>query len=118
MKHIYIAGPYRASTPEEIEQNIQRAEAMRPMVVSLGHVPVCPHSMTRGLDGAATEEFWVKATLSIMERCDAVLLVPTDWSQSEGTRGEVDRAHELGMPVFTHPDALAHWLADQQEASA
>lgn len=47
------------------------------------------------------DEYWLEGTMEMMERCDAVLLVsPSAADTSEGTRAEVTRAHELGIPVF------------------
>jgi hypothetical protein len=100
MRVIYIAGPYRASTPYGVERNIRRAEAMMLLVAELGYVALCPHTMTRYLDGTFSDEYWLEATLELMRRCDAVVLC-NGWEHSEGTRGEVAEAERLGLPVHT-----------------
>ena len=55
-------------------------------------------------------EFITEATIkryskSWLEVCDAVLLTP-GWKQSPGTLAEVERAKELGMPIFESLEEL------------
>lgn len=99
MRVIYIAGPYRAATPREVELNIRMAETAMHDVVQLGLYPMCPHTMTRYFDGTGTDQYWLDATLAIMERCDAVYMVP-GWQRSEGSRAEYAAALAQGMPVY------------------
>jgi hypothetical protein len=87
---VYIAGPYRASTPWEVERNIRRAEELAYEVASLGCVPVCPHSMYRFFDRTLTDRAWLDICMELLERCDALLTVP-GWEHSAGSRAEVDR---------------------------
>jgi nucleoside 2-deoxyribosyltransferase len=104
---IYIAGPFRAATPWEVEANVRRAEALSVAVARMPMLfPVCPHTMGRFLSGAAPDEVWLEGDLELMRRCDAVLLV-LDWQRSSGTRAEVTEAHRVGLPVFvaTAPQA-------------
>lgn len=107
---VYIAGPYRASTPFLVEQNIRRAEAMMLLVVGMGLVPLCPHTMTRFIDGTGTDEYWLNTTLELMRRCDAVLLCE-DWQHSSGTLGELAEARALGMPIYENLHELAAAVA-------
>lgn len=100
---IYIAGPYRAPTPWQVEQNIRAAEALALEVWRAGLTPLCPHTMTRHMDGAITDEAALAGTLELMRRCDAVLLVP-GWERSTGT--QVRRAHDLAATAFTARDNL------------
>ena len=126
-KHIYVAGPYRASTPWLIEQNIRRAEELAldvwrlndPLRLNdpnmdlcredIGVVAVCPHTMTRYYQQSAPDSVWLEGLLSLVERCDAVVLVP-GWQRSEGTIGEIARAISLGIPVFSSIQDLARGL--------
>lgn len=109
MKCIYIAGPYRAKTHWELEQNIRRAEEMSLEVAKLGLVPICPHTMCRFFAGQNTEEFWVKATLEMMRRCDAAIFC-SGWQQSEGSKGEMAFAVAEGMPTFLALDELKEYV--------
>lgn len=106
MHTIYIAGPYRAATAWDIEQNIRRAERDAMTVAEAGHAFVCPHTMTRHMDGTITDDYWLAMTIELMRRCDAVL-VGDGWASSEGTCAEVEEAKRLGIPVyFTAVEAI------------
>ena len=108
-KVVYIAGPYRADTAWDIEQNTRRAEDAALYVAHLGATPLCPHTMTRFMQGTLTDGYWLAATLELARRCDAILLVD-GWERSEGSQGEKHGMEEIGRPVFTDRAALVEWL--------
>ncbi len=99
MKVIYIAGKYRGPTPWAVEQNIRAAEEVAARVWAMGMVALCPHQLTRHMEGLASDEHFLAGTLDLMRRCDVVLLVP-NWRDSVGARAEVAEAERLGLPVF------------------
>jgi hypothetical protein len=106
MKHVYIAGPYRGKTSWEVENNIRNAENAGFDVALLGAVPVIPHTMYRHFNGTLEDDFWLRATLSLLKRCDAMLLIP-GWRRSEGSLAE----HEnFAGPQFENPMDLKEWL--------
>ena len=118
MKLIYIAGPYRGENAHEVEMNIRAAEEWILPLAKLGVVPQCVHSMYRYFDGTMTGEFWLDATMEVMRRCDAVLLVG-QWAVSEGSVKEREEAERLGIRVFennphygsvTVLNAIRRWL--------
>lgn len=113
MKLVYIAGPFRAPTAWGIEQNIRRAETLSLEVWKLGAAALCPHANTRFFHGLCTDQTWIDGTLEMLRRCDAVL-VCADSENSSGTRGEIEEARRIGIPVFhERPDgvgALREWL--------
>lgn len=109
MPVIYIAGPFRGANAWEVEQNIRRAENLAFQVAQLGAMFLCPHTMTRHMDGTETDEFWLAGTLELLRRCDAVLFTPC-WSKSSGARGEHAEAQRLGLPCFMTIGELADWL--------
>lgn len=109
MKVVYLAGPFRASTAWGVEQNIRSAEERALRVAEMGASPLCPHTNTRFFDGTLNGEFWLAATLELMRRCDAVLVCP-GWQNSAGTRGEIEEAARLGIPVFYAEHVLRDWL--------
>jgi hypothetical protein len=102
---IYVAGPYRAATAWEIEQNVRRAEEDGLEVAKLGAAPLVPHAICRFFHGQVSEEFWSQATMALMRRCDAILLVE-GWVNSEGTREEKATADREGIPVFFNLSGL------------
>ena len=114
IKLIYVAGPYRAALPYQIQTNIHRAWRLGVEVAKLGAMPVIPHANTAHMDGLQSDDFWLEATLQLMRRCDAVLVTP-DWERSFGARGEVEEAKRLGIPVFYGLSTLEGWLREQKE---
>ncbi len=99
MRLVYIAGPYRAATAWEVEQNIRRAEEIGLEIARMGAMPVAPHMLTRFYGGECTEDFWLLGTFMLMQRCDIVVLTPM-WRLSSGAACEKDDAVRLGKPVF------------------
>lgn len=99
MKVAYIAGPYRASTPRGILENIRRAEAVAIKVWQSGDAAICPHMNTRLFDGLAPDSVWLDGDLEILKRCDYVVMVP-GWETSSGSREEKRLAESLGMVVI------------------
>jgi len=106
MRVIYIAGPYRAATQWGVEQNIRTAEAAMLQVAAMGLVPLCPHTMTRYMDGTLTDDYWLMATMEMLRRCDGMLLCG-DWEHSSGTLGECREARERGIPIYDNLAELA-----------
>jgi hypothetical protein len=96
MKLVYVAGPYTAATPWEVEQNIRRAEEVGLSVARLGRMPVIPHSMCRFFHGQQTSEFWYEGTLMLLSKCDEIILVD-GWTKSKGTLADIEHAAKLGI---------------------
>ena len=109
MKVVYLAGPFSAESPWEQHQNVLQAERASAEVAKLGAVPMCPHKNTEHLSGIQDEAFWYAATLELLRRCDAVLLVE-GWEKSKGARGEREAAENSGLPRFYELGSLETWL--------
>lgn len=102
MKLIYVAGPYRGKTREEVELNIASAQQIGKLCADIGWYPVIPHTNTKGFEFLCPDikdEFWLEGTLELMRRCDAVVMCP-GWEYSSGSRGEHDEATRLGLPIY------------------
>lgn len=113
MPVVYIAGPYRAATPWEVEQNVRFAEEQGLAVAQVGAMPVIPHTMTRFFDRApgVDDALWLPGTLELMCRCDAVLMIP-GWSRSVGATSEREEAIRRGLPVFTSAREVAAFVEE------
>ena len=111
MKLAYIAGPFRANLPLDVERNVRRAEELAYAVAEKFKImPLCPHTNNRFFDKTLTDDFWLEGTTELMLRCDLVVLVfRTAPLVSAGTRAEVKRAREVGIPVYWY-DALEDCL--------
>jgi len=107
MRVVYIAGPFGAPNAWLIEQNIRRAEEAALYVAELGAAPLCPHTNTRFFHGTCTAQFWYDATLTLLERSDALYLV-RGWQESRGSVAEYDVAMLKGLPIFYHEETLKH----------
>lgn len=108
---VYIAGPFRAPTPWDLEQNIRRAEEVALEVARAGAMPLCPHANTRFFNGQCTDEFWLNGTMELLRRCDALVTVD-GWSQSEGSISEVNYSRSVSMPIFHGTEGLEVWVKE------
>jgi Domain of unknown function (DUF4406) len=105
MKIIYIAGPYRASTPQGIKANIAVAKITAIRCWEAGFFVICPHLNTANFEQYcnAPEEQYLDGYLKILSRCDAVVTLP-GWENSLGSIEEIKLAKKLSIPVYQFPD--------------
>jgi hypothetical protein len=96
---VYVAGPFRARTPWEVEQNIRRAERVALEVARAGAMPICPHTNTRFFNGQLTDGFWIRGTLELLRRADGVVFL-SGWQESSGSVGEHEDAVDMGLPLL------------------
>jgi len=99
---IYIAGPYRATTPEEVDANIRVARDAMAELLRMGHIPFCPHSMTAAFERDypdIPDQAYLQTDLDWLRVCHAILLLPR-WDKSAGTTAEVDEAERRGLIVY------------------
>jgi len=120
MKHVYIAGPYRATTRWGVECNIRIAEQHAMMIARFNAIPIIPHAMYRYFDGTMCDDFWIAATLSILKRCDVIVMLP-NWKDSEGSKLEHEQAEADGLPIFYASEGgmreLQKWLESAEQAA-
>jgi hypothetical protein len=112
MKVVFVAGPYRAITPWEMEQNIRLAEGLALAIWGLGAVALCPHTMNRFFQTMVPDHVALEGVLELLRRSDAVYLL-VGWERSSGTRAEKAEAERLGIPVFQDMGLLAAWLDEE-----
>lgn len=99
MKVVYLAGPYRATTPNEMHcfQEVARWHAVR--IWQMGAACICPHLNSRMMDGSADDTVFLAGYLELVRRSDALVLLPL-WYYSEGATAEKIQAEAQGIPVF------------------
>jgi hypothetical protein len=92
---IYIAGPY---TKGDVAVNVRAAILAADYLRAMGHTPFIPH-LTHFWHLVSPHEidYWYRYDLEWLESCDAVLRLP---GESVGADREVERARELGLPVY------------------
>lgn len=106
MKHVYIAGPFTAKTDIECEANIVRAEAAAASIIAADPEVVCiiPHAIGRNFKhGPGTPQYWYDATMSMLSRCDAIVMLP-GWEGSKGSVREYEYAVENNMPICIYEE--------------
>ena len=107
---VYIAGKYMGKSLLETQKNIEAARDVIKGVIDLDCSFVCPH--TNGgveFSDSKTLQWWYDATMELLERCDAVVLVD-NWRDSAGALAEKLRAEALGKPVFHSVAELGKWI--------
>lgn len=115
---VYVAGPYSADNVLGVLQNIGRGERACAELFHEGLAPFCPwHDKTYAMDalcqGDGVEAFR-EHSMAWLEVAQAVFVLP-GWEQSEGTKAEMLRAENIGIPVFFDKLAVLGWAADMNE---
>lgn len=100
-KVVYVAGPYRSKWGKlGILFNILRARKVARQLWRQGYAVVCPHSNSAFMSCKGIPEFhFLHGCLTILERCDAVVLLP-GWEKSEGAREELQLAYNLKKEIY------------------
>lgn len=112
MKRVYVAGSYSADNVLDVLINIGRGEEASTKLFLLGFAPFCPwHDkdfIIRRPDETYTVAMFYEYSMAWLEVSDAVLVLPNS-ENSKGTQKELDRARELGIPIFDNVAALVIW---------
>jgi hypothetical protein len=98
---VYIAGPY---TKGDVAVNVRMALKAAHEIREMGFTPFCPH-LTHFWHMLFPREYkdWLEMDLVWLEQCQCVVRLP---GESSGADGEVERAEELGIPVYYGIDQL------------
>lgn len=100
MKRVYVAGPYSGPDVITILGNIRRGIDLSLKIMKLGHAVYCPWlDWQFGTMAELTKEHYQANSMAWVEVSDVVVLVE-GWEKSGGTLREIQRARELGIPVF------------------
>jgi len=107
---VYVAGPYTAPTILQREANIREAQLVGGQLIAADVYPIVPHEMGQAYADQQPPEYWYRATMALMLRCDAVVLTPR-WAESTGATLERERALRVGIPVFPTVWTFEIWAA-------
>lgn len=105
IKRVYVAGAYSADNVLDVLDNIRIGIQTAAEVFDAGLSPFCPwldmhYCFTIPGERLSVDKFRAYS-MDFLEVCDAVLLAPNKRNhQSKGTIAEIERAEELGIPVF------------------
>lgn len=100
---IYIAGKYNDSNIVDCLANIRRGIEMGALLVNGGYAVFCPfldYQFAFTSHGSSLTKAQFQAnSMAWVDVSDALLILP-GWETSGGTKREIARAEELGIPVF------------------
>ena len=99
MKVIYVAGKYRANSPNDMFNNIMHARDAARILWLKGWAVICPHANSIFMDGCHTDKMFLKGDLEIIRRCDAIYML-NNYEASHGALVELELAQELGLEIF------------------
>jgi len=111
MKRVYIAGALDSDACGYI-RNLHIMTHYANEVMALGCAVYSPgNDFIQGIvSGYMDYTDYVRNTMSFLEVCDAVALVPDNYNDSEGTRKEILKARELGIPVLYNFDEVKAFI--------
>lgn len=97
---IYLAGKYSG----DIDGNIAAARKIAVQLWEDGYYVICPHLNTAHFetDCEVDYETYLRGDFAIIERVDAVVLLP-GWKDSKGAVREREHAQKHSVPVFEYP---------------
>lgn len=100
MKRIYIAGRYSAGNTIELLDNIREGIEMGAKLIKMGHSPFCPwlDHQFQFFENLEIDDYY-NYSMSWLEVSDAILVLP-GYKDSKGTLKEIERANELGIPIY------------------
>lgn len=90
-KLIYVCTPYRASSTEELKENIELTKRVCNRVLLENDVPVAPHLYIPQVSASR------KAGLKLLEKCDAVCVCGN--RITKGMAEEIEKAANLKIPI-------------------
>jgi hypothetical protein len=112
---VLICGPYLSGTdgdPQKIARNRERLESFALPIYERGHLPMVGEWMAlpiihaaggRNSDDPIFRAYQYPVAHRLLECCHAVLRIP---GESRGADLDVDRARQLGIPIYTEVNQL------------
>lgn len=114
MKTIYIIGAFRAKNQWLQERNVRRCEDMIQNLIQVCGRKInviSVQTMYRNFSGTQPDSYWLQCTMATLELCHAAFVIQSQETLlSEGSRAEILRCEELGIPVFYFPIDVSTWV--------
>lgn len=100
-KVVYVSGKYSGN----IDENIHAARLAAIKIWEHGNIALTPHLNTAHfeIDCNCKYEDYIEGDLELLERCDAVVMLP-GWEESAGAVKERNAALIEMIPIFYFPD--------------
>lgn len=112
MKRVYLAGKYSADNIIDCLSNINEGITCGAMLLSKGYAVFCPfldhHFALTPYSPLLEKKHYQNNSMAWVDVSDALLIMP----HSEGSKGvqrEIERAKDLGIPVFYSLHDLDEW---------
>lgn len=106
---VYVAGAYSANNVLDVLKNIGRGQHYAAELFMAGFAPFCPwhdkEYVIHNWDKEMTVDMFYKYSLAWLEVSDWVFVAP-EWENSTGTKMEIEKAKELGLPIFYSLDDI------------
>jgi len=103
---IGVAGPYSASTPEQLKKNYDALNEAAARLLEMGHIPFIGINMAIPvLEKANVEDEYEAAmdiSLAIIDKCEALLFI----GESPGANRERDIILAKGLKVYYNLDEV------------
>lgn len=106
---VYVAGPYTGNERANVDRAINTWMTLRSTELITPYIPHLTHYIDNRFP--RDYEFWMDYCFDMLEKCDALFRMP---GMSPGSDREVDRARELGIPVFREQEELIKHFQHRQ----
>lgn len=112
---VYLAGPYRSPDIIGILNNIRSGLKTAAILISQDYTVFCPWTdflyVLAGFGPGVDVQQLQDNSMAWLEVSDIVFVLH-GWENSEGTKEEIKRANELGIPVVYSSTKLGEWRSD------
>jgi hypothetical protein len=119
MRCIYVAGAYSADDVISVFSNMRRGIHLALEVLSAGFAPFVPwfdyHFSL--LEYIPLHKYYAYS-MAWLEKADGLIIQPTGSRKSVGTQKELQRARELGIPIFRNIEQMKEYFDERRNQSA
>ncbi len=109
-KRVYVAGAYSANNVIGVLDNMRRGMRASTEIILMGFAPFCPwfdyhfQLMLRNNERLSVQDYY-DYSIAWLEVSEAVLVLPNS-ENSVGTTKEIQKAQELGIPIYYSKETL------------